>query len=1309
MKPDPSRSSLSRIGIATVVFGYATLGALWILLSDQVMERFFRDPSAMAIASTLKGWAFIAGTSALLYALLRYRLGPANGAISEVAPEQPSRSLRLPLMLAGVAIVGLTALVILYDISRHKQTETARLQAVADIKARQLEGWLEERQGDAAFLESGYLLSELYRDWREGGNSASRDRLLERLDQFRIAKGYGRLVLLDEPGEVLWNSAGETYSVAEGLRDEAHQAAVSGAGALLHFIEPANGDMAFNFVARLTGKGGRPGPSVILSANPASYITSLLQSWPVPSPSAETQLFRRGGDQVLYLNRLRHPPDSAGKLHAPVAARELLAAQVLRGETTPGRLIEGVDYRGVPSLGMARAIIGTDWFMIAKVDRAEAFAEATRDSVWTALAGLLLFFATTGGAIVMQQRRVLAEARRTSMLQSEKLRALQMLDALAKGTDDAMFIKNTEGRYLRFNRAACALVGKAEREVLGKTCSDLFPPEEAAMQAAHDREVMTTGRIVTRELCLTTANGLSILRIARGPLFDDEGKLNGVFGVVRDISESKRATESLRMLSMAVEQSPESIVITDIDARIVYVNEASVRNTGYGRAEVLGKNPRILQSGLTPRETFENMWTELSQGKPWKGVLFNQRKDGSNYVEFANITPLYETDGSVTHYVAVKEDITEKQRLGAELDRHRHHLEELVVSRTAQLVEARQQADVANRAKSAFLANMSHEIRTPMNAIVGLTHILRQARPTPEETGKLDRIAVAAAHLLSIVNDILDLSKIESGKLDLEQTDFSLVSILDHTCSLISEQARAKGLAVSVVTDGVPQWLRGDPTRVRQAFLNFASNAVKFTDRGAITLRARLLEDNGEQVLIRFEVEDTGIGIAADDLPVLFEPFTQADVTTTRIYGGTGLGLSICRRLIELMGGTTGVESELGRGSLFWFSLWFERGCGILHAEPDDAAHNLGNAATAEDELRQKHGGLHLLLVEDNAVNREVALELIHAAGLNADSAADGLEAVAMASSTSYDLILMDMQMPRMNGLDATRAIRALPSGVATPILAMTANALNEHRKACMDAGMNDFVAKPVDPQFFYAMLLKWLPRAAVAAPDTSVVPEVVEELIGGNAEFFRRIARIPGLDVDLGLSLLRGNVNKYSRLMLIFVVRCEQFAGQISAMVVRGEFVTLKPIVHSLKGTASMLGAIDVTASAEALHSALDGDAGKEVLRPLCTILSENLFSLANKIRQASAENIDPARAENIDPARAETEERCLAVLSRLVGLLEQSNLEANYLAWEEFKLLQATLGESAKELLAHIESFDYDEALTQLRQFLARSRDSL
>ena len=676
-------------------------------------------------------------------------------------------------------------------------------------------------------------------------------------------------------------------------------------------------------------------------------------------------------------------------------------------------------------------------------------------------------------------------------------------------------------------------------------------------------------------------------RVAALNLMDDEQAAR---------REVEAAADELRKLSQAVEQSDESIEITNLDARITYVNSAFLQHSGYSRDEVIGRNSRLLQSGQTPRETYRALWDALGRGATWRGEFINRRKDGSVYVELATITPLRRPDGQVTHYVAVKEDVTERKRIAAELDNYRHHLEQLVAARTGELEQSQRQAESANRAKTAFLANMSHEIRTPMNAILGFTHLLRRDARSSVEVQRLDKIESAGTHLLGVINDILDLSKIEAGKLELEMHDFTLEAVLGHVATLIGERSAAKGLELRVEGDDGEAWVRGDLTRLRQALLNLASNAVKFTERGSIVLRARLVESPHEGYLARFEVEDTGVGIAPDVLRGLFQAFQQGDGSNLHSVGGTGLGLAITRQLARAMGGEAGADSTPGVGSLFWFTARLEHG----------STSSLAPAGLGAADLQRRHAGKRVLVVEDHPINLEVATDLLQAAGLAVATAENGAQALERVRDGRFDVILMDMVMPGMDGLEATRALRQIPEARSVPIIAMTANAFVDDRRACLAAGMNDFVAKPVDPQHLYATLDRWL----VASGDAEATPpaeptqatQPTQAMADGSTSrrapngpsgygtsvIMARLSQEAGVDLARGLAAMKGEHGQLIELLRLMATTHRNDMRELQECLQRGAREDARRIAHRLAGVATTLGATVLFGAVRALENRL-------------------------------------------------------------------------------------------------------------------------
>jgi PAS domain S-box-containing protein len=775
----------------------------------------------------------------------------------------------------------------------------------------------------------------------------------------------------------------------------------------------------------------------------------------------------------------------------------------------------------------------------------------------------------------------------------------------------ACITRVADGKMIDVNERLLSEYSATREELIGKTTI------EAGLWQAEDRARML--QILQRDGFVVDFDSVGIGRDGRRrriSLSAAKIEINDephIVVYIIDVSERRAAEQALRereeIFRSIVTQANDGICLIDPETLgFIEINETIIHNLGYSRAEFTGLNLLDLQVETTEAELRSFISWIVAEGN---GTFErrHRRRDGS--IQIARIAAAAVRVGEGIKVSAIWQDITEAKQTASELEQHREHLKDLVEARTAELEAAKQAAEQANRAKSDFLANMSHEIRTPMNAIIGLTHLAEHHTRDAKQLNRLNKVADAARHLLAIINQILDISKIEAGKLELAPVDFLLTRVLDNTAELVLDRLQSRGLQyVQEIDPALPPILHGDPLRIGQVLLNYLSNAVKFTEKGSISVSVNLVMAEAGHLLVRFAVSDTGIGIPPEQQGRLFKAFEQADNSPTRRFGGTGLGLAIAHRLAHLMGGEAGVTSTLGQGSTFWFTARLQVGTSAT-----DVATPRLSADEAARVINGEYTHAHILLVEDNAINQEVALELLRGVGLQADLAVNGEKAVKMASETAYDLILMDIQMPIMDGLTATRLIRQSPTGRRVPILAMTANAFGEDRQRCLDAGMNDHVAKPVNPGSLYATLIKWL-TPAVIEPSTGHAPTPAAPASSDAAQAtIAALEKVPGLDSAYGLQAMRGKLPSYLRLLGIFLETHGHDAEKISAALNSGDFTQAGHIAHSLKGVSGTLGLNGIYEAALALNDALRESAEPPAIARLVSNLSKRVEETAGAL----------------------------------------------------------------------------------------------
>ena len=696
---------------------------------------------------------------------------------------------------------------------------------------------------------------------------------------------------------------------------------------------------------------------------------------------------------------------------------------------------------------------------------------------------------------LIRRQFAITEQVRDALAESE-----QDLEITLMSIGDAVIATDVEGHVTRMNHAAQTLTGWTLAEAENR-------PIDAVFQIIHEKtrlpatipvnEVLSSGEVrgLANHTTLISRDGTERpIADSAAPIRDPAGAIRGVVLVFRDVTREYRAeqlvleqkqlleqrvaertrqlAESLEDFQLMANSMPQIVWICEKGGENIYFNPQWVKYTGMSLEESYGHG---WAKPFHPddQERAWEAWQNAVRTNSVHSIECRMRRHDGEYLWWLiRGVPALDRDGNVFKWYGTCTNIDEIKRTEAELAEHRLHLEMLVESRTRQLAQAKELAEEATRAKSAFLANMSHEIRTPLNGVLGMAALLRRSGLKGEQAGFLDKIDASGKHLLAVINDILDLSKIEAGRLELEETDFVLSDVLHSVDALVSTEAETKGLRFITQCAALPQHFRGDPTRLAQALVNYLNNAIKFTERGTISLSGTVLADSETECRLRFAVKDTGIGMTDEQKSHLFNIFEQADNSTTRKYGGTGLGLVITRRIAELMGGEVGVESTPGQGTTFWLTVRLRKRAVAEVAPAPQVPQN------AETVLRARHRGKRLLLAEDDPINQEIAAMLLTDIGFGFDIANDGVQAVELARQNHYDLILMDMQMPNMDGLQAARAIHQTASHTTTPIVAMTANAFVEDRERCLAAGMTDFIAKPFYPEEFFAILLSRLAKS---------------------------------------------------------------------------------------------------------------------------------------------------------------------------------------------------------------------------------------
>jgi two-component system sensor histidine kinase/response regulator len=1031
----------------------------------------------------------------------------------------------------------------------------------------------------------------------------------------------------------------------------------------------------------------------------------------------------------------------------------------------------------------------------------------------------------------------------------EELRTSQeQLRTLVESIRTVVFMKDRKGRHLLVNAYYEEATGIARETILGKTDHEVMPAEVADHIVSQDRQVMESGQSQTFEETVPGPDGKPRHYLTtKVPLFDSNGIVSGMCGIATDITDRKNAEQAVKqanfLADMALELTCSGYWHVDYsDPEYYWQSERAARIVGEeikadGRYHLKDEwFSRLIAADPGLADQVSERYLGAIEGRyPHYDAIYAYKRPADGRIIWLHAAGwvVRNENGTAEHMYGVYQDITASKLMEQEI------------------VAAKLKAEEATRAKSDFLANMSHEIRTPMNAVIGMTHLALQTELTARQADYLRKIDSSAKALLRIINDILDFSKIEAGRLDIESVEFDLEEVLENLAGLVTVKAEEKGLEVLFRTDpDLPLKVIGDPLRLGQVLLNLTSNSLKFTEQGEIVVSTRVRESTKEGTVLEFSVSDTGIGMTEEQQSKLFQPFSQADTSTTRRFGGTGLGLSICKRLVEMMGGEIWVESEPGRGSSFFFTAQVGRtsksqprlsaqigdlrGLRVLVVDDSETSREIlteclrsmtfdvtavgsGEAALVEldratDEehpydlvlmdykmpgmdgieagRRIKHGttprkiptvimvsaygreeimrraeatglegflikpvnpsvllntimevfghsgerqfpafasratppnlldpirGARILVAEDNEINQQVARELLESAGFLVDIANNGREALDRIRTSSYDVILMDIQMPEMDGLQATQELRRDSRFSKLPVIAMTAHAMAGDREQSLQAGMNDHVTKPIDPDALYAVLARWVqPGQREAGPSTTVpaetgqreaspqqssplVPAAARDAQSNRKMIRRESVDIPGIDRETGLKRVAGNEALYRKLLLDFYRDYSSSTTLIRTALAESRVSEAERMVHTLKGVAGNIGAMSLHDAARNLDDALR-QAKRVDADPLLTIVESELRVVIDGLKElARAADEVAARRTNVSAEAVSAIDRLAleAALRTLAERVRKNDPEAEAALETVRNVLGNSRSQETERIARALDIFDFRGAV--------------